>query len=337
MKKIGFMIIAVIAFLSCNKQDVTPKQDMYVESSQAMQAVIPTEGPNLYPVSDEAGWVTTNPSGRVGLLNATLTIRRTTANSFLAQQYGVPIGTPLKMVDYPCLIANGIPGDTWDAEVQNPVTLSGSRDFTVNQDGSESIPVEIVTIANGGVYLDRKKDEFDYSPTDRRVGAVNGQNYSDKDFVWWGWGDTYFNSAAIPEGDGYYVIPVRLAYGAGNNPINPLFTLLPIHVVGNTATVDLTAIALNAAKAATNTKAVLQKGRVKGVTVSWSGDGYAYCIEKSTDGGNTWTMPVKWANIRSWFDAGASKSTLYRIITRAPGDIPDYFPTAADVFKVTNR
>lgn len=288
------------------------QHEVQQQPSIALFTPSPGQGAYLYIPEDEGGW----QAGRVGLFNAYKQIGFTTVNSYISDQYGgkVPIGTPVKKLNYGCLIANGIPGETWDTTVNNPITLAGIRDFVVNNDGSQSLPIQITTYANGGVYLGRKKDEFDYSPTDRRLNAVSGIRYSGKDYTWWGWGDNYYNDALIPFEDGKYVIAVTMDY---NNTVNPTTSLLPISVTGNTVVTDTTAIAANKAKPATNYKALLQRGKIKGVNITWQGNGYAYCIERNGQ------MIVKWQDIRTYFDPLGNKFSTYKIITRAQGRIPD--------------
>jgi hypothetical protein len=316
MKKYIILLIALISSVSCKKINVSQEQEQ--TSTEATTAALQAGAQipsSFYIPEDEGGWETWYPAGRVGLFNAYKQVSTTTVNSYLYNAYGgkIALNSRVKIVNYDCLIANGIPGESWDTTVNNPITRSGVNDFIVNSDGSQSLPLQITTYANGEVYLAKKKDEFDYTPTDKRIGEVQGTIYSGKDFIWWGWGDNYYNSAIIPDADGLYVIAVSLDYA---NP-NPTTSLLPIKVTGTVVTTDTTAIVANAAKPATNYKAVIQRGKVKGVNISWEGSGYAYCIVR--DG----VMIARWQDIRSYFDPAGNKFSVYSIITRAQGRIPD--------------
>lgn len=318
MKKTILFLAAIISIQSCKKmsQDVEPLAKSI--ASAVIESITSTSANSsfLYIPEDEGGWST----GRMGLLNTTQTVSHTTVNSYLNEQYNgaIAVGTPVKMITYPCLIANGIPGDTWDTTENNPITRAGIRDFAVNNDGSQSVPVQINVYVNGNVFVGRKKDEFDYSPTNKRFGACDGIRYSGKDYTWWGWGDMYYNSAIVPNTDTttYAVIAVTLNY-KNISPINPPVSLLPVRIEGNSSVVDTTAIYKNAANPATNYKATIQHGKVKGVSITWEGNGYAYCI--SRDG----QMILKWYDGRSFFDPLGTKNSQYRIITRAQGRIPD--------------
>lgn len=324
MKKITLLLIITAGIIaSCTKDASIPqdsvldKRERIIEPNIAQTSIDlfagEQAGPHLYIPEDEGGWQT----GRVGLFNAYKQIGFTTVNSWLSERYGgkVAIGTPVKKVNYGCLIANGIPGESWDTTVNNPITLAGTHDLVVNNDGSQSLPLQITTYAKGGVYLGRKKDEFDYTPTDRRLNAVSGIHYSGKDYLWHGWGDNYSNDAIIPFEDGKYVIAVTMDYAPGT--INPTTSLLPISVTGNTVVTDTTAIVANKAQPATNYKALLQRGKLKGVSITWQGNGYAYCIERNGQ------MIVKWQDTRTYFDPLGNKFSTYKIITRAQGRIPD--------------
>lgn len=334
MKKTILLLAAIISVMSCKKtQDFEPLAKPIANAVIESITATSVDSAFLYIPEDEGGW----EGGKVGLFNAKKAIGYWTANQWVVDQYGGSVvnGVRYKKINYGCMIANGKPGDTWDTTENNPITRSGIRDFVVNSDGSESIPLQITTYAKGGVYLKRTKVEFDYSPTDKRLNAAPPLNYTGKDYANWGYGDMYYNDAIVPEEDGYYVIAVQLGYG--NKTINPIVSLLPIHVIGNTVVTDTTAIALNAALPATNKKAVIQRGKLKGINISWEGTGYAWCIERSNDGGATWTMFAKWLNVKNYFDPLGSKSSLYRITTRNEGRIPDYVPTSNDVFKVSTR
>lgn len=310
----NLLTATVLIFLfSCQKMNTDLEAIDAAQTSITATLETTAQIQSLYIPEDEGGWQTS--SGRAGLFNAYKNVSFTTVNSYLSQMYRgkVAVGTRVKLLNYGCLIANGIAGDSWDTTINNPKTRSGVNDFIVNNDDSQSLPLEISTYSNGGVYLGRKKEEFDYTPTDNRTGSVKGAVYSGKDFIWWGWGDTYYNNAIIPKEDGLYVIAVTLDYGK----VNPQTSLLPIKVIGTTVVTDTTAIEANKAKPATNYKAGIQRGKVKGVNISWEGNGYAYCIER--DG----LMIVKWQDIRSYFDSSGNKFSNYKIITRAQGRIPD--------------
>lgn len=316
MKNITLFLLTIISLFACTKSGLDREAQSFTSKNSNTALATATQGTtSLYIPEDEGGWNTWYPSGRVGLFNAYKQISFTTVNQYLSDAYGgtVPIGTIVKQLNYDCLIANGIRGESWDTTVNNPITITGNNDFVVNADGSQSMPLEITTYAQGDVYLGRKKDEFDYTPTDNRTGVVKGTVYHGQDFIWWGWGDTYYNSAIVPPADGLYVIAVTLDYGK----INPNSSLLPIRITGNTVVTDTTAIVANTAQRATNYKAVLQRGKLKGVNITWQGKGYAYCIER--DG----QMILRWFDGRSFFDAEGNRFSKYKIITRAQGRIPD--------------
>jgi hypothetical protein len=321
----NILIFALLLLFSCKKINVEQEQQQVTpQATVTADVVLPTY--NLYIPEDEGGWESPYESGRVGLFNGAKSIAHTTVNSVLYQNYfgKVPYGSYVKVCYYDCPIANGIPGETWDTTINNPITLSGERDYIV-QGGVQQKPLSITVYANGDVFLGRKKDEFYYLPTKRRIGTPYGANHhGDTSFIWWGWMDNYNNTAIIPEADGEYVIAVTMDYGA----INPQTSLLPIRVTGDVVVTDTTAIQANAAKSATNYKAVIQRGKIKGVNISWEGNGYAYCIER--DG----AMIVKWQDIRSYFDASGNKFSRYKIITRAQGRIPD---NETPEFKVTTK
>lgn len=315
MKK---LLIVLVLFVSCQQEKIAEhmQHSIAVFSPPADQAT--GRQSYLYAPEDEGGW----QAGRVGLFNARKSIVFTTANSWLSEQYGgkVAIGQNVKMVDYDCLIGNGVPGDNWDTAVNNPITRTGIRDLVVNNDGSESIPIQITTYVNGGVYLGRKKDEFDYTPTDRRLNAASGILYSGKDYLWHGWGDNYSNSAIIPFADGKYVIAVTINYNGSGVPTS---SLLPISVTGNTVVTDTTAIYLNAALPASNVKAILQHGKVKGVNIDFTGNAYAYCLAKFNETTKAWEMLFVWQDTRHFFDPTGNKFSKYKIISRNQGRIPD--------------
>lgn len=326
------IILLVISFCSCKKDinDATISSQASIQSTDAATLLL-SDTPHLYIPELEYGYSAPFYNGGEGLTSAGLwsymkyaTIRHQVVSPYFSDAYfgKVPIGSTVKIINYACDIANGIEGDTWDTTINNPITRSGIADYKAIS-GIQPTPLSIVTYANGDVYLGRKKDEFSYTPSFGRLGAPNGINYhGDTSFIWWGWVDRYWNNAIIPEQDGKYVIAVTLDYGK----INPKTSLLPINVIGDYVELDTTAIELNAAHPATNYKAVLQRGKIKGVNISWEGNGYAYCIER--DG----VMIVKWQDIRSYYDVNGNKFSTYKIITRAQGRIPD---AETPIFKVT--
>lgn len=320
------IILLTIIFASCQKPDFYKEGQSLASKEFTSQLTSTTSeliGSQIYIPEDEGGWDTWYTTGRVGLFNAARTVSYTTANTFLSQIYGgkVALGQRVKTMSYDCLVANGVPGDNWDTALNNPITVSGVRDF-LTIGGIQPTPLSITTYANGDIYLGRIKDEFYYENTDTRIGAAKGSIYPGKNYVWWGHGDTYRPTVIIPDSDGKYVIAVTLDYGKPN----PTTSLLPIKVTGTTVVTDTTAIEANKAKPATNYKAIIQRGKIKGVTLWWEGNGYAYCIER--DG----VMIVKWQDIRSYFDPSGSKFSQYKIITRAQGRIPD---AETPVFKLS--
>jgi hypothetical protein len=318
MKKLLF-IFTLFCF-SCKKEAALPatnniKIKPLVSDVKSVLASN-NAGYNLYIPEDEGGWDNSYQSGRVGLYNGFKSISHTTVNSYLYKQYGekVPLGSQIKVCYYDCLIANGVQGEAWDTTENNPITRSGAQDYIV-QGGIQQIPLTITTYADGDVYMGRKKDEFYYTPTDRRLNAANGINHhGDTSFIWWGWGDNYNNTAIIPETDGLYVIAVSMDYGT-----NPTTSLLPIRVSGNEVVTDTTAIVANSALPASNIQATLQKGKYKGVNITWEGNAYAYCIER--DG----QMIAVWQDIRTFFDHNGNKNSVYRIISRNQGRIRDAY------------
>lgn len=313
-------IVLLLIFFSCKKPDFYKEgQSVASQEFTSSLSTISVDSPEHYIPEDEGGWNTWYPSGRVGLFNAARIVSHTTVGTGLynAYQGKVPTGTRVKIMSYDCLVANGIPGDTWDTAANNPITLSGAFDW-LTIGGVQPTPLSIVTYSHGDVYLSRVKEEFYYENTDQRTGAVKGKVYSGYNYVWYGWGDNYKPTVIIPEEDGLYVIAVTLDY---NKP-NPKTSLLPIRVTGTTATTDTAAIDSNKANPATNYKAVIQRGKVKGVNISWEGNGYAYCIERSNDGVN-WEMILRWFDGRNYFDQGGNRFSQYRIITRGQGRIPD--------------
>jgi hypothetical protein len=317
------LAILLIMFFSCSK--VNPYQEAQQAAQASVTATVETTAQlsSIYIPEDESGWITSHTSGRVGLFHAYQTISHTSVNSYMAEQYGgkVPVGTMVKINTYECLSGNGIAGDTWDTAINNPITRSGWADY-ITVGGIQPTPLSINVYSNGDLFLGRKKDEFYYTNSDQRIGATKGIYYPGQNVMWWGWGDTYRATAIIPEEDGYYVIAVSLDY---NKP-NPKTSLLPIRVTGLTSVVDTAGA--NAAKPAANYKAVIQRGKIKGVNISWQGSGYAYCIER--DG----QMILKWADVRSFFDPSGSKFSQYKIITRAQGRIPD---AETPTFKVSAK
>lgn len=314
MKNQLFLIL-IISLFSCKKVDIKQQE---VKPQQAVQTEPPalavSDSPHIYIPEDEGGWVTSHESGRVGLFHAYQTIAHTSVNSYIYDQYGGKIakGEMVKTDTYECLSANGIEGDTWDTTSNNPITRSGWLDY-LTIGGIQPTPLSINVYSHGDLFLGRKKDEFYYANSDQRIGAVKGISHPGFNSVWWGWGDTYRATAIIPEEDGLYVIAVSLDY---NKP-NPKTSLLPIRVTGLTSVVDTSAIAANKANPATNYKATLLKGKVKGVNITWEGKGYAYCIER--DG----QMIVRWQDIRSYFDAAGNRFSQYRLITRGQGRLED--------------
>jgi hypothetical protein len=313
-------LLFLICLVACSKHEYLQEQlkDQPIAQHESSQ----TNSWYLYIPEQEDGY----EEGTAGLFTSFRQIGYFTANQWLNDQYGgkLTLGARYKKINYGCPISNGIPGNTWDAATQNPVTLAGTRDLVVNADGSESIAIQVTTYAHGGVYLGRKKSEYDYAPTNKRLGAVEGQNYSGKDYLWWGWYDMYYNDAIIPDADGKYVIAVSFDYDG----VSPKASLLPINVVGTTVTLDTTAIYDNAALPATNYKAVLVHGKNKGVKVTFTGDGYAYCLER--DG----QMIFRWQDVREFFDPNGTKNSKYKIYTRAQDRIPDNW---TPVFSVTNK
>lgn len=317
MKKVFIILI----LFSCKKPDLHKEGERITlkESSELTAA----NTYNLYIPEDESGWDT--PDGKAGLFNEAKSVSYTNVNSYLYDQYlgKIPLNTRVKICVYGCPIANSIPGNSWDTTANNPITRSGANDY-VTQGGIQPNPLSITVYSKGDVYLGRKKDEFYYLPTTSRIGAAKGMNYGDKSFIWWGWMDQYRNSAIIPDEDGLFVIAVTLDYGG----INPVTSLLPVKVVGSSIVTDTTAIEFNKANPATNYKATLQRGKVKGVNISWEGNGYAYCIMRDGE------MIVRWQDIRNYFDPGGNRFSRYKIITRAQGRIPD---AETPEFKATNK
>jgi hypothetical protein len=311
-------LIPILLLISCSKETPQQAAENSLTATQEVAAITEETVNNLYIPEDEGGWDSPYPSGRVGLWNGSKSIAYTTVGTGLFNQYGgtVPLGSKAKVCYYDCLIANGTPGETWDTTINNPITRSGTMDFVTNL-GVQAKPLGITVYANGGVFLGRKKDEFAYSPTHSRTGAARGVNYSGKSFIWHGWGDNYNNTAIIPDYDGKFVIAVTLDYGA----TNPKTSLLPIRVTGMEVVVDTSAIGENAALPATNYKAVIQRGRNKGVLLSWEGDSYAYCIEKWIDG--AWKMIIVWYDGRSFLDVDGTFRDKYRVVSRNQGRIPD--------------
>jgi hypothetical protein len=310
-------LIPLLLLISCSK---SPQQaaENRLTATQEVAAITEETLNNLYIPEDEGGWDSPYPSGRVGLWNGSKSIAYTTVGTGLYQAYNgtVPYGSRVKVCYYDCLIANGVPGETWDTTANNPITRSGTMDFVTNL-GVQAKPLGVTVYANGGLFLGRKKDEFAYSPTHARLGAARGMNYSGVSFIWHGWGDNYNNTGIIPDFDGLFVIAVTLDYGA----TNPKTSLLPIRVTGAEVIVDTTAIAANAALPATNYKAVIQRGRNKGVLLSWEGNSYAYCIEKWN--GSSWEMILRWYDGRSFLDVDGTMKDKYRIVSRGQGRIPD--------------
>lgn len=305
-----------------------------VEPSTSIQAGTTSLLSNTYHFyipENEQGYSAPFYNNGEGLTSAGLWsyVKYATTSHIVAQPYfseayfgKVPVGATVKICNYACDIANGVEGDTWDTTTNNPITRGGMNDF-VDSQATKSVPLSIVTYANGDVFFGRKKDQFYYTPSFGRLGAPSGINYHGvNSFLWWGWVDRYWNNAIIPEEDGQYVIAVTLEYGA----VNPKTALLPIKVTGSSVELDTAAIYTNAAKPAINYKAVLQRGKIKGVNISWEGNGYAYCVER--DG----QMIVRWQDIRSYFDPAGNKFSQYKIITRAQGRIPD---AETNIFNVT--
>lgn len=323
MKNI-FILLVFLVFFSCKKFVVTKERQQPITTQTIQSTTLLASAYNLYIPEDEGGWESPYPSGRVGLFNGSKSIAHTTVNSVLYQNYfgNVPYGSYVKVCYYDCPIANGIQGETWDTAVNNPITRSEAQDY-VTLGGLQQKPLSITVYSHGDVFLGRKKDEFYYLPTKRRIGAPYGENHhGDTSFIWWGWMDNYNNTAIIPEQDGLFVIAITMDYGA----INPNTSLLPIRVQGDSVWTDTTAIIANAANVASNYRATILRGKTKGINITWNGNGYAYCIER--DG----QMIVKWSDIRSYYDADGNKFSQYRIITRAQGRIPDAY---TPIFKVS--
>lgn len=320
MKKLLATILLIAVFFSC-KKELKESEQLFgkTKQSETTLALIsePAAGYNLYIPEDEGGW----DEGRVGLYNSAKQIYYSTVSSYLYETYGgkLALNSRVKIFDYGCLIANGTPGDQWDTTLNNDITLSEARSF-ITKGGIQPTPLGVTVYKDGGVYIGRKKEEFYYTPTNRRLGAPASRIYhGDTSFLWWGWGDMYYNSVVIPEEDGLYVVAVTLDYGA----VNPKTSLLPIRVRGGEVVTDTTAIAANAAKPATNYKAVIQRGRVKGVLLTWEGNSYAYCIERWNPVTKQWEMILRWFDGRSFFDVNGSQKDKYRMVSRGQGRIPD--------------
>lgn len=319
MKNQLFLIILITFAFSCKKVDLKQQNSApQAEQTEPPALAVLPDSPNVWIPEDLGGFVTSHTSGRVGLFHAYQTISYTTLTSYMAAQYGgkVAPGTRVKTNNYECLVVNATDEDTYDTAFHNPIIRSGAKDY-ITVGGIQPVPLSVNVYKQGDLFIGRKKDEFYYTNSDKRIGAPDGPKHPGFNYISWQHGDTYRVTAIIPEEDGHYVIAVSLDY---NKP-NPKTALLPIHVTGLTSIVDLSAIDSNAANPATNYKATLGKGRLKGVNISWSGNGYAYCIERFN--GSTWDMILRWYDGRSFFDATGNKFSKYRIITRGQGRLKD--------------
>lgn len=337
--------ILIVLFFSCSKQkDLTPPDYMFGSrqaNSEVLQEVTadviypplgdPNRKPEIYIPEDEAGWITSDPSGRVGLYRAYKRIDRTTVDEDMVENYEgqFTLGEPVTTLGYECLIANGQPGDIFPASLFQ-YTNDGTRDWVVDRseysNGTYKFEgyLQVVTYKNGEVVGGRKKEDVYFSVTDSRIDAPLGKWYGgDTMYLPFGKGDKYFNTVIIARGqtniDDKYVVAVTVApYGniPGDDPSNNT-SFLPFSVVNGEPVTDVSAIEANGAKVPENVVAKLQRGRYKGVNISWSGNAYAYCVER--DG----VMIAVWQDIRSYYDPNGNRNSVYRIVARNQGKIPD--------------
>lgn len=291
----------------------------------------PSKDPELYIPEDEGGWETSNPNGRVGLYNAYKRIETSMVDDDLAEAYGgkLTIGQSVTVLGYDCLVANGIPGDKVDTSLFK-YTATGERDWVVDRTaysgGTYQFKgyLQVVVYRNGEVVASRKKEDVYFSNTHHRIGATTPMWYSGNTMsLAWLYGDNYFNYAVLAIGtsniDDKYVVAVSIApYGnvPGDDPSNNT-SFLPFSVVNGEPLTDTTAFEANGAKVPENVVARLQRGRYKGVNISWSGNAYAYCVER--DG----VMIAVWQDIRSYYDPNGNRNSVYRIVARNQGKIPD--------------
>ena len=302
----------------------------------------PNKDPELYIPRDEGGWITGVPGERVGLYNAYKRVEKITVDEDMVENYDgkFTLGEPVTVLGYECLIANGQPGDVFPSSLFQ-YTNDGTRDWVVDRseysNGTYKFNgyLQIVVYKDGKVVGGRKKEDVYFSVTDSRIDAPLGKWYGgDTMYLPFGKGDKYFNTAIIARGqsnfDGKYVIAATIApYGnvPGDDPSNNT-SLLPFSVVNGEPITDVSAISANAAGVPTNIKAVVQRGREKGVVITWEGDAYAYCVER--DG----QMIAVWQNIRSFYDPNGSMKSDYRIVARNQEEIPDAY---SPVFKPTRK
>lgn len=347
MKKL-LPILAVILF-SCSKpKDLTPPDYMFGSrkaNSEVLQEItqyadLPPLGDvnkkaNPYIPEDESGWVTSDPSGRIGLYRAYKRVELITVDENLVEAYDgkVTLGQLVVACGYNCVVGNGVKGDVFPDSLYK-YTLSGERDWVVDRAAYSGGTylfkgyLQVVVYKNGEVVLSRKKEDVYFANNEHRVGAPTGQFYpGNVMFMNYGHGDLYFNTAIISldpnDIDGEYVIVVTIA-PYGNVPGDDLSDntgYLPMRVAGGVPVTDTSAFSANAAKPATNYKAVPSgKGRSRGNLITWEGSSYAYCIERWNPDTNQWDMILRWFDGRSFFDADGNMKSIYRIVSRTQGD-----------------
>ena len=234
---------------------------------------------------------------------------------------------------------NSVPVGTWDVLVeaidtgQDPVAVVGSSDGThtvsVTTGGSASVgPITVTPTSGGTGALDLTINW----PADEVTGiaedtlTLQGSSTLDISLALTGsptTGATYTNASL---GSGSYTLLLRLERDDGSGPVNVATIIEAIHIYDNVTTegtITLTGsdIAQPPAAPTDLTATVSSTSGSDTIDLSWTDNSNTetgFEIERSDDGGTTWTsVTTEAANAVTYSDAGLGSTTTYAYRVRA--------------------